>query len=46
MSSFSRWPKICSGESRGGRISEEKDDKLMEIEGEKAGEGDWARELY
>jgi hypothetical protein len=23
-----------------------KDDKLMEEAGEKAGEGDWARELY
>jgi hypothetical protein len=36
---------MCSGESRGGRRSEEKDDKLMEEAGEKAGEGDWAREL-
>jgi hypothetical protein len=31
---------ICSGELRGGRRSEEKDDKLMEEAGEKAGEGD------
>jgi hypothetical protein len=44
--SFSWWPKICSGESRRGRRSEEKDDKLMEEAGEKAGEGDWTRELY
>jgi hypothetical protein len=37
--------EICSGESRGGRRSEEKYEKLMEEPGE-AGEGDWARELY
>jgi hypothetical protein len=37
--------KICSGESRGGRRSEGKDDKLMEEAGEKAREGNWAREL-
>jgi hypothetical protein len=45
ISSFSRWPKICSGESRGGRRCEEKMISLWKKQG-KAGEGDCARELY